>query len=220
VLYDCVRVWGSRVWQAILKSQQGLHPYKIQERRGEAATNSHAFFFSQTLHFRGLWSWLDVLAIFPSLLRMVVFVRKPMQWLDRLSHMRELYTWSSFSYAGNLFDDWWCIRYVAVCIEACKNALWQEALPTLLFFANWVWAQAEKNLDGCWMDFSIAHYPVSNQCQCIFFVSWCWPVYWHNLFQNLQQAHQSMTSSRSFSLKFVALLLWSVPTRVWAIVRF
>ncbi len=218
MLYDCVRVWGSRVWQAIRKSQQGLHPYKIQARRGEAATNSQAF-FSQTLHFRGLWSWLDVLTIFPSFIRMVVFVRIPMQWLDRLCHMRELYTWSSFSYAGNLFDDWWCIRYVAVCIEACKNALCQEALPTLLFFANWVWAQAEKNLDGCWMDFSIAHYPVSNQCQCIFFVSWCWPVYWHNLFQNLQQAHQSITSSRSFSLKFVALLLWSIPTRVWVIVR-
>ncbi len=149
MLYDCFRVWGSRVWQAILKSQQGLHPYKIQARRGEAATNLQAF-FSQTLHFRGLWSWLDVLAIFPSLLRMIVFVRTPMQWLDRLSHMRELYTWSSFSYAGNLFDDWWCIRYVAVCIEACKNALCQEALPTFLRKLG-VGASREKSwwvLDG------------------------------------------------------------------------
>jgi hypothetical protein len=98
--------------------------------------------------------------------------------------------------------------------------LCQEALPTLFFFAKWVWAQAEKNLDGCWMDFSIAHYPVSHQCQCIFFVSWCWPVYWHNLFQNLQQAHQTITSSISFSLKYVAVLLWSVPTRGWVIVQF
>jgi hypothetical protein len=29
VLYDCVRVWGSRVWRAILKSQQGYSPTKF-----------------------------------------------------------------------------------------------------------------------------------------------------------------------------------------------
>jgi len=109
VLYDCVRVWGSRVWRAILKSQQGYTPTKFWQEEArrrvmhKLSSPKHCIFVFLT------WSWLDVPAIVPSLLRMVVFVRIPMQRLDRLSHMRESYTWSSFSYAGNLFDDWWCI---------------------------------------------------------------------------------------------------------------